>query len=183
MGAVYCAEQLSVGREVALKVLHPSFAVRADAAQRFAREARLLSRLHHPAVVTLFDFGQSETGELFLAMELLSGETLAARLERGPLPPTEAARLAQAIAEALAVAHAAGIVHRDLKPDNIWICAPTLIGHAPEDSRATPPLDVPAREERVKVLDFGLARSVAVQTTTLTCPGTVFGRRSTWRPR
>ena len=77
MGAVYRAEQLSVGREVALKVLHPSFAQRTDAAQRFAREARLLSRLHHPAVVTLFDFGQAETGELFLAMELLKGETLA----------------------------------------------------------------------------------------------------------
>lgn len=192
MGAVYRAEQLSVGREVALKVLHPSFAARPDAAQRFAREARLLSRLHHPAVVTLFDFGQAETGELFLAMELLSGETLAARLERGALPPDEAARLAQAIAEALAVAHAAGIVHRDLKPDNVWICAPTGISHAPavlQDvitsevaATAATALNAgpsgatrPKPDERVKVLDFGLARSVAVQTTTLTGPGTLFG--------
>ncbi len=165
MGAVYRAEQLSIGREVALKVLHPSFAQRTDAAQRFAREARLLSRLHHPAVVTLFDFGQAETGELFLAMELLKGETLAARLDRGALPPAEAASLAQAIAEALAVAHAAGIIHRDLKPDNVWICAPdTDVGRVTADAG-----------ERIKVLDFGLARSVSVQTTTLTGPGTLFG--------
>jgi len=174
MGAVYRAVQLSVGREVALKVLHPSFAARTDAAQRFAREARLLSRLHHPAVVTLFDFGQAETGELFLAMELLQGETLAARIERGALPADEAAHLAQAIAEALAVAHAAGIVHRDLKPDNVWICAPVGLGHAPAMLDLTSGISKP-QDERVKVLDFGLARSVAVQTTTLTGPGALFG--------
>ncbi|MCC6622435.1 MAG: serine/threonine protein kinase [Deltaproteobacteria bacterium] len=162
MGAVYRATQLSVGREVALKVLHPGFAARPDAAQRFAREARMLSRIHHPSVVTLFDFGQAESGELFLAMELLQGETLAARLERGAIEPRLARHIADGIAEALAIAHAEGIVHRDLKPENVWLVpTPTPGGQGPS--------------VRVKVLDFGLARSVAVQATTLTGPGTIFG--------
>jgi len=164
MGAVYRAEQLSIGREVALKVLHPSFAARADSAQRFAREARMLSRLHHPTVVTLFDFGQAETGELFLAMELLHGETLGARLDRGPVPVPQAIKIADAIAEALAIAHAGGMVHRDLKPDNVWLTS---------DAHGV---------ERVKVLDFGLARSVLGQTTTLTGPGTLFGTPSYMAP-
>jgi len=162
MGTVYRATQLSIGREVALKVLRPDFASRPDAAQRFAREARMLSRIHHPSVVTLFDFGQAESGELFLAMELLQGETLADRLDRGPIEPRLARHIADGIAEALAIAHVEGIVHRDLKPENVWLVPTQAVG-------------AQGPGVRVKVLDFGLARSVAVQATTLTGPGTIFG--------
>jgi Tol biopolymer transport system component len=142
MGEVYRARDTRLGREVALKTL-PA-AVSADPARlaRFEREARMLASLSHPNIAAIFGLegGLEEAGSVvFLVLELVEGETLADRLEAGPLPSRQALLYCRQIAEALEAAHAKGIVHRDLKPSNV---------------RVTP-------DGRVKVLDFGLAKALA----------------------
>ena len=137
MGEVYRARDTRLERTVALKVLPPEFAD-PDARARFEREARAIAAFNHPNICTLHDFGR-ENGLDFLVMELLDGETLAARLARGPLSLEQAIAVAQQIASALDRAHRAGIVHRDLKPANVVV----LRG----SGRPT-----------VKLLDFGLAK-------------------------
>jgi len=144
MGTVYRAEQAPLGREVALKVLRKELGRDAETVARFTREARLLSQLRHPNTVAILDFGQSEEGLLYLAMELLEGEMLSARLrQRGALPVEEAVRIAAGVLRSLDEAHARGIVHRDLKPDNIYLAR---VHGRPEDA------------EVVKVVDFGIAK-------------------------
>ena len=136
MGMVYGATQLSVGREVALKVMsrRPS----EQASERFLREARLASRLSHPAIVATYDCGQAASGELWIAMERLRGRSLRQLLdEHGALPVSRALAIAEQVAAALGSAHAAGVVHRDVKPSNVFVL---------DDGRA-------------KLLDFGLART------------------------
>lgn len=140
MGSVYRAQQLSMGRSVALKVLNPDLMDSEEAAGRFVREAKVASKLKHPNTIVIHDFGQSEDG-LFMALELLEGDTLTDRLKQGRMAPEDAARIAIAIARSLAEAHALGIVHRDLKPANIFL-------HAVHGA------------EMVKVLDFGIAKFV-----------------------
>jgi Tol biopolymer transport system component len=137
MGEVYRARDTRLERTVALKVLPPEFAD-PDARARFEREARAIAAFNHPNICTLHDFGCAN-GLDFLVMELLDGETLAARLARGPLSLEHAIAVAQQIADALDRAHSAGIVHRDLKPANVVV----LRG----SGRPT-----------VKLLDFGLAK-------------------------
>ena len=145
MGSVYRARQLSMGREVALKVLNPALSGDAEAAGRFVREARVASRLHHTNTIVLHDFGHSTEG-LYMAMELLEGETLSQRIRaRGTLVAADAARIGAAVARSLAEAHSQGIVHRDLKPDNVFL-------HR-----------VHGGQEVVKVLDFGIAKFVQEQ--------------------
>jgi eukaryotic-like serine/threonine-protein kinase len=122
---------------VAIKVLPQSLVADPDRVARFEREARALASLAHPNVAALFEVGRQD-GVRFLVMELAPGETLAARISRGPLPVREALPIALQIAEALEAAHDHGIVHRDLKPANVMVGA----------------------EERVKVLDFGLAKAL-----------------------
>lgn len=136
MGAVYRARQLSLGRVVAVKVL-PAEAITQDPVfeQRFRREARILSRLRHPGIVGLFEFGSTLAGDLYFTMELVAGESLAARLATGKLGQNETLALLRQVCEAVAYAHGEGIIHRDLKPANILI----------------------ATDGRVKVVDFGLA--------------------------
>ncbi|MCC6876158.1 MAG: serine/threonine protein kinase, partial [Sandaracinaceae bacterium] len=136
MGAVYAAEHTIMRRPVALKLVRDELAHDATVATRFVREARVATRLTAPEIVQVFDSGATEEGRLFLAMELLTGETLRERLARGALPEQEALRIGSAILRALVVAHGAGVVHRDLKPDNVFLCA----------------------GGQVKVLDFGIAR-------------------------
>lgn len=135
MGEVYRARDTRLSRDVALKVLPAHFATDPEARQRFEREARAVSTLSHPAICPLYDVGH-HNGLEFLVMEFLEGETLAARLERGPLPLDQVLRYSIDIADALAAAHAGGIVHRDLKPGNVML---TRTG--------------------ARLLDFGLARS------------------------
>ncbi len=137
MGVVYRARDERLERDVAVKVL-PAGAL-ADEAQRrrFHREALALSRLNHPGVATVHDFDR-EGGADFIVMELVTGETLAARLKNGALPPEQVTDLGIQIAEALEAAHEGGVLHRDLKPANIIVTG----------------------KGRVKVLDFGLARLV-----------------------
>ncbi len=136
MGEVYKARDTRLGREVAVKVLSGHLASSLEARQRFEREAKTISTLSHPHICALFDVG-NQGGVEYLVMELLEGETLAARLVRGPLPLEQTTAWGIEIAEALEVAHRQGIVHRDLKPGNVML---TRAG--------------------VKLLDFGLARAI-----------------------
>jgi serine/threonine-protein kinase len=139
MGEVYRARDTKLGRPVAIKVLLASVALDADRIARFEREAKLLAALNHPHIAALYGMEEAD-GQQFLVMELVEGETLAERLTRGAMPIEAALRIALQIADALEAAHEKGIIHRDLKPANIKI---------------TP-------DDRVKVLDFGLARTADV---------------------
>ncbi len=136
MGVVWRARDTKLGREAAIKVLPAAFAEDAERLGRFRREAQILASLGHSGIAAIYGLEEHQ-GILALAMELASGEELAERLKRGPLPVDEALAVARQIADALEEAHGKGIVHRDLKPANVKI---------------TP-------EGRVKVLDFGLARA------------------------
>jgi serine/threonine protein kinase/Flp pilus assembly protein TadD len=161
MGEVYRALDPRLGREVAIKTIHEKRGGDEEARWRFTRETRAVAALSHPNIVAIHDVGL-EGGVLFAVTELLEGETLRGRLERGPLPWPEAVAIATAIADGLAAAHARGIVHRDLKPANVFLTA----------------------DGRVKVLDFGLATTAfpsayaTADSPTLsraTLPGTLVG--------
>jgi len=151
MGVVYKAEDLRLGRFVALKFLPPQLVRDEEAKQRLFAEARAASVLDHANVCTIYDVEELPDGRAFLAMAFCDGETLKARLERGPLPAVEAARIAAQVARGLARAHQAGIIHRDVKPGNIMI---TGGGEA-------------------KLLDFGIAK--ATGGLDLTRTGTTLG--------
>jgi serine/threonine-protein kinase len=139
MGVVYRAHDVELRRDVALKVLPADFAAAPDRRARFLREARAGAALAHPNVVVVHEIGEAE-GRIFVAMELVEGESLRARLARGRLPPGEALAVARGIARAMAHAHAQRLVHRDLKPDNVML----------------------AEGGAVKVLDFGIAKELDV---------------------
>ncbi len=142
MARVYLAEQLSMHRHVALKVLRAELANEPKAAVRFRREVEAVTRLRSPHTIQFFDFGEDEHGLLFIAMELLTGGTLRERLDAiGNLPAIEVVTIIDQVCQSLAEAHAAGVVHRDLKPENIYFSA---------NSAPVQPF--------VKVLDFGLAK-------------------------
>ncbi|HBY64394.1 MAG TPA: hypothetical protein DEH78_31625 [Solibacterales bacterium] len=140
MGQVWKARDVRLGRPVALKVLNSTFSEDPEFRRRFLREAKAISVLNHPNICTLFDIGE-ESGLPFLVMELLEGQSLAARLQEGPLPAQEAVQYGAQIADALEAAHRSGIVHRDLKPGNVLLV------------RA-------GAQHTAKLLDFGLAKIV-----------------------
>ncbi len=142
MGVVYRARQLDLGRDVAIKLLHQGAATRPKARLRFVREAKVATRLVHPAAVQILDFGETDD-QPYLVMELLDGESLRDRLDRGPLPLADVLRLCRDVASALAAAHDVRLIHRDIKPENIFL--QKIAG----TDGATP--------WRVRVVDFGLA--------------------------
>ncbi len=158
MAEVWLAHNAALDVQVAVKVMRREFARDPRAVTRFRREARITASLQHKNIVKVYDFGITSRGAPFLVMELLAGETLAARLKRrGRLPPTEAVRVVLLALKGITVAHAQGIVHRDLKPENVFL--------AIEDGGS----------ERPKILDFGvssLARAGSDQTTRSTPVGT-----------
>jgi serine/threonine protein kinase len=158
MGAVYRARQHAMGREVAIKVVSPNLVKDAPTIKRFLREAKLASRLVHPNIVSVLDFGQTADGLFYLVMELVSGRTLHDLLaERGALGAERLVRIGSQICDALEGAHELPIIHRDLKPANIMVLA--------------------TGRDLVKVLDFGLAKSLSPDTTptTMTSAGALLG--------
>jgi serine/threonine protein kinase len=159
MGAVYRARQTTLGRDVAIKILHPDLARNPDAVRRFHREARISTALDHPNVVRVFLFGQLADGSLYLVMEMLRGRTLAEMLRvEGHLPVHRALHIATQAADGIGEAHVQGIVHRDVKPENVFLITK---GRDPDF---------------VKVLDFGIARVVRGEDqTSATQSGLVFG--------
>jgi TolB-like protein/predicted Ser/Thr protein kinase len=135
MGVVYKAEDSTLRRTVALKLLPPEMARDAEARTRFLHEAQAAAALNHPNICTIYEIGEDD-GQTFIAMALVEGESLKHRIEAGPLPVGEAVDIAAQVAEGLAAAHKRGIVHSDMKPDNVMI---------------TP-------EDRARIMDFGLAQ-------------------------
>lgn len=141
MGTVYRCEHVALGREYALKVLRSKVVERdPTAAQRFLREARTAARVRHPNIVDVFDYGTLPDGRPYFVMELLEGESLADRVDRGALPPAEVVTIARQLATALCAAHDRGVIHADVTPSNV------LIVSAPAST-----------EMHVKLVDFGLA--------------------------
>ena len=157
MGRVYKAEQSTLGRTVAVKVIHPHLLGDEQTVARFYQEARASSRLNHPNSVSIIDFGRTDDGILYLAMEFLSGKDLALVMhEEGPLAVERVCNILVNTLDALGEAHELGIVHRDLKPENI-ILRPLRSG-----------------QDLVKVVDFGLATIVGKESS-ITKPGLVCG--------
>jgi serine/threonine protein kinase len=120
MGEVYRARDTRLGREVAIKVLPEAFAADPALRARFDREAKTISSLNHPNICTLYDVGREGDTD-YLVLELVEGETLAARISRGALPLADLLRYGLQVTDALEKAHKAGIVHRDLKPGNVML--------------------------------------------------------------
>jgi eukaryotic-like serine/threonine-protein kinase len=137
MGEVYRAHDSRLDRTVAVKILPASFAADDDRLKRFAQEARAAAALNHPNILSIFDIGEDH-GTTYVVSELLEGETLRSRLQKAPIPLRKAINYALQIAHGLAAAHEKGIVHRDLKPENLFL----------------------TNDDRVKILDFGLAKMV-----------------------
>ncbi len=158
MGQVYLAEHVKMGRKSALKVMNPGMNQDADAIARFNREASNASRLNHPNICAIYDFGETPDGLIYLAMEFIEGQSLTALVEScGALPAARGAAIIHQSADALQVAHDAGIVHRDLKPDNIMI-AKNRDG-----------------SDLAKVVDFGIAKAHSSDAQKVTKTGMVVG--------
>ncbi len=157
MGTVYKAVQKSVGRLVAVKVLSSEYAANAAGVARFVREATVVSRLVHPNIVSMIEFGRDPDGNLLLVMELLEGEPLRQTVRRERrLPAWRAVQIAMQVLAALRIAHGAGVVHRDLKPENIFITNVDGADHA-------------------KVLDFGVAKMLSHEVGHETTAGSLVG--------
>jgi serine/threonine protein kinase len=145
MATVFKAYHPSLDRYVAIKVLHPAFKEDPQFLERFTREARVVARLEHPNIVQVYDFAEHD-GQPYLVMKFIEGETLKARLQKGPLTKAEATKAIRAIGESLSYAHGRGVLHRDVKPSNILI----------------------SKEGQVYLTDFGLARMAEAGASTLT---------------
>jgi len=151
MGVVYKAQDLKLGRTVALKFLPPHLSAEAEEKRRFVREAQAASVLDHPNICTIYEIGHTAEGQMFISMAYCEGETLKKKIERGPLAPAQAIRIGVQIAEGLAKAHAQGIVHRDIKPANVMV----------------------THDGVVKIVDFGLAKPAGI--TSITREGALLG--------
>ena len=155
-GLVYLARDVELDRDVALKLLHPSHLNNRQVVQRFLQEGRAAARIVHPGIITVLECGTASDVP-YIAMEMLAGESLTARMEQtGRIAPEIAVEIGRQVASALEAAHRSGVLHRDLKPDNIYL--------VPDPAMPT--------GERVKVFDFGLAKVDAGRHTTVS---SVFG--------
>jgi serine/threonine protein kinase len=169
MGMVYKAHHVHLNRLSAVKVLLPQTALIPDAVKMFRREAQLASSINHPNSVIIYDYGEVDAHLFYLAMEFIPGRSLANIIEPkdqspNPLPMTRALSIARQICDALDTAHQSGIIHRDLKPQNVMVC------------------ERPNRPDLAKVVDFGIARSLTVQSGYETVPGTVMGTAAYMSP-
>lgn len=168
MGQVYLVKHLQTGRQEALKVLRPELAASPESVSRLRREARAVNRLHHPNIITMYDFGRLPDGRYYLTMEFAEGESLAKVIEHGGPPPvSRTIDLLKQACRALDHAHQRGVIHRDLKPDNLFLA----------DHRGATVL---------KVLDFGLAKIIDAtdkdKETHSTPDGTIYGTPSYMAP-
>jgi len=171
MGEVYVAADLNLNRKVALKFLPDAFARDPERMARFEREARLRASLNHPNIAAIYGLEQAD-GKRFIVMELVEGETLAARIGKGALPIEEALAICRQVAEGLEAAHEKGVIHRDLKPANVMI----------------------TEGDKVKILDFGLAKALSDEAQTvdssqsptlteaMTRPGVILGTAAYMSP-
>jgi len=158
MGAVYLGEHTMLGRPAAIKVLLPALSQNREMVGRFFNEARAATAIRHPGIVEIYDFGFLPDGAAYIAMEMLDGESLASRLRRvGRLPASATIEIGRQVAAALHAAHSKAITHRDLKPDNVFLIRDPEIG------------------ERVKLLDFGIAKLVTEDAGNRTRTGMVMG--------
>jgi serine/threonine-protein kinase len=149
MGRVYRAEHVKLGRQVALKLLKPEYAVKRDAVARFFGEAKAVNKIRHRNIVDITDFVEADDGTTFIIMELLEGHSLGRILrDGGPMAEARALSVLAQVGDALAAAHAVGIIHRDLKPDNVFVCPDDLGG------------------EVAKLLDFGVAKLLIAEGST-----------------
>jgi serine/threonine protein kinase len=165
MGVVMRARQLSMDREVAIKMILPQYAENEKTLARFDREVHLAKQLRHPNIVELYDYGSTESGVLYLVMEFLEGEDLKTLLRRdGPMPIGRAGKITLQVLDALAEAHAQNIVHRDLKPSNIFVTRMRRLG------------------DFAKLLDFGIAKSLAEDASEVTAQGEICGTSSYMAP-
>ena len=157
MGNVYRASRLLIGDQVAIKILHATHVSDPQAGERFRREAQAAARLKHPNAVSIYDFGVTNDGLVYLVMELVEGQNLRHIIkQQGPLAPATVSEITNQVCSALQVAHQHNVVHRDLKPDNIMV-------------------NVTISGLRVKVLDFGIAKLRDLTTGNLTVTGNVMG--------
>jgi hypothetical protein len=157
MGVVYAATHPTIGKRVAIKVMKPRLGDDPEAIERFTHEARAVCAIHHPSIVDVFGFGTLPDGRPYFVMELLAGESLRMRMERGTVDAIEAIDILYQIARALEVAHDHGVVHRDLKPENVF-------------------LQRVARERpMVKLLDFGIAKLAMAEGVIRTQTGQTLG--------
>jgi serine/threonine protein kinase len=160
MGRIYRAEHSRLGRKVALKLLHGEYAQDEATVARFFGEARAVNQICHENIIEITDFVENVGADNYYIMELLEGESLAERLERGPLPLAQARHIGQQIADALAAVHEGEIIHRDLKPDNVFL------------------IERAGSANYVKLLDFGVAKLLAkhsIRSLAATTPGAVLG--------
>ncbi len=158
MGTIYAGEHVEIRKGVAIKILHPVYSKQQNLVERFRREARAASRIGHPNIIDVTDFGTTEDGCAYFVMEHLDGIDLADVLSHERrIDPLRAVRIGMQICSALHAAHTGGVIHRDLKPENIYLVA--------RDGEA----------DFVKVLDFGIARSVDRRSRRLTNPGMAMG--------
>ncbi|HEY1585633.1 MAG TPA: protein kinase [Polyangia bacterium] len=161
MGLVYEAEHVEIGRRVAVKVLHAMYTRQAEVVSRFRSEARAATRIGHPHIIDVFDSGTTVEGAVYFVMEFLEGRDLSQLVEEdGPLPAQRSIAIAREICQALMAAHKAGILHRDLKPENVFL------------------IDRDGKRDFVKVLDFGIAKTMEAVTDRvgrLTNPGVAMG--------
>ncbi len=155
MATVYRAKHRVSDRHVAIKIMNPALAKNSVIQERFRREAKAAQKIAHPNIIEILEQGETGDGSLYLVMELLEGETLADVIEHGKVPVERTLRILIQVARALARAHDLEVIHRDLKPENIFLAR------------------VPDGSEVVKLLDFGIARSM--QDVRLTGSGEVFG--------
>jgi serine/threonine protein kinase len=161
MGLVYEAEHVEIGRRVAVKILHSAYTKQPEVVARFRSEARAATRIGHPHIIDVFDSGTTVDGAVYFVMEYLDGIDLAKLIHKnGPLPVERAVRISREICQALAAAHKAGIIHRDMKPENVIL------------------VERDAQKDFVKVLDFGIAKTLEAITerqARLTSPGMAMG--------
>ncbi|MEO1088070.1 MAG: serine/threonine-protein kinase, partial [Acidobacteriota bacterium] len=159
MAAVFRGVQMPLERDVAIKVLLPTLQSTPSMIQRFFQEAKLLCHLNHPNVVQIIDFGNTESGLVFMVMEFLRGHTLLERVPAGGLGVGQTVSAMRQICDGVGAAHRKGLVHRDLKPENVYV------------------VSAPGERDQVKILDFGIARAVETtqQQTRLTQTGVVMG--------